>query len=351
MAPSTEFGARVEALLAHGREEGCVNLSELSELIQQTGADDEDAQEVHERITALGLAVSDDCGRAEVEASHYANEELAVSTTDAMQLFLNEVRRHPLLSKDEEIELAKGVERGDLGAKERMVNSNLRLVVSIAKKYQGIELPLLDLIQEGIIGLIRATEKFDYRKGYKFSTYATFWIRESIQRALANKARTIRLPVHIGQRERKVERAQRELAQSLGRDPTDDEVAAAAELTVEDVREVHEMARVVTSIDRPVGEDEETSMGDLLPGEAASPEEELAISLREEVIERALARLPEIQRKVVKLRYGINGDDPTPLREAGRRLGMSAEGVRKLERKALMQLAEEREIEALREAA
>ena len=351
MAPSTDFGARVEALLAHGREEGCVNLSELSELIQQTGAGDDDAQEVHERIAALGLAVSDDCGRTEVEAAHYANEELAASTTDAMQLFLNEVRRHPLLSKAEEIELATRVERGDLEAKERMVNSNLRLVVSIAKKYQGVELPLLDLIQEGIIGLIRATEKFDYRRGYKFSTYATFWIRESIQRALANKARTIRLPVHIGQRERKVERAQRELAAGLGRDPTDQEVAAAAELTVEDVREVHETARVVTSIDRPVGEDDETSMVDLLPGEAASPDEELAISLRGEVIERALDRLPEIQRKVVKLRYGINGDDPTPLREAGRRLGMSAEGVRKLERKALMQLAEEREIEALREAA
>ncbi|MEX2195131.1 MAG: sigma-70 family RNA polymerase sigma factor [Thermoleophilaceae bacterium] len=351
MPATSDFDSRVEALLAHGREEGCVNLSELSELVEEAGADDDAAQEVSERIAALGLEVSDDCGRTEVETARYVNAELAVSTTDAMQLFLNEVRRHPLLSREEEVELAKRVERGDLEAKESMVNSNLRLVVSIAKKHQGTELPLLDLIQEGILGLIRAAEKFDYRKGYKFSTYATFWIRESIQRSLANKARTIRLPVHVGQRERKVERAQRELSATLGRDPTDEEVAAAAELSLEQVREVHEMARVVTSIDRPVGQDEETSLGDLLPGEAASPYEELTIGLRGEVIERALQRLPDIQRKVVKLRYGINGDEPTPLREAGRKLGMSAEGVRKIERKALMQLAEERELEALRDAA
>jgi RNA polymerase primary sigma factor len=352
MATSFDFESRLDALLEHGREEGCVNLSELSELLERGGADEETAADVQARLSALGIEISDDCGRSDVtEPLAYANDELAASTTDALQLFLNEVRRYPLLTREEEIELAKRVERGDLEAKERMVNSNLRLVVSIAKKYQGIELPLLDLIQEGIIGLIRATEKFDWRKGYKFSTYATFWIREAIQRALANKARTIRLPVHIGQRERKIERVQRELAAKLGREPTEEEVAEAAELPVEAVREVHEMARVVTSIDRPVGDEEETSLGELLPGEAETPEEEVDISLRSEALERALERLPDLQRKVVKLRYGINGHEPTPLREAGRQLGMSAEGVRKLERKALMQLAEERELEALRPAA
>src|SRR2546423_2208122 len=197
---------------------------------------------------------------------------MARVTTDALQLFLNEVRRHPLLTADEEVELAKRIERGDLEAKEQMINSNLRLVVSIAKKYQGNEMPLLDLIQEGILGLIRASEKFDWRKGYKFSTYATFWIRESIQRGLANRGRTIRLPVHMGQRERKIARASRGLATSLGRDPTEEEIAKAAELTLDEIHELQDAARTVTSLDRPVGE-EETAFGDLLEGDAPRPEQ------------------------------------------------------------------------------
>ena len=180
---------------------------------------DEDVDAVHERLEARGIDVSDDCGRTDVERStRFQPDELAGTTTDALQLFLNEIRRYPLLSKDEEIELAQLIEQGDLEAKERMINSNLRLVVSIAKKYQGQDLSLLDLIQEGIFGLIRAAEKFDHRKGFKFSTYATFWVRQAIQRGLANKARTIRIPVHIGQRERKVARAERDLSARLGRD-------------------------------------------------------------------------------------------------------------------------------------
>src|SRR5205085_6877620 len=201
----------------------------------------------------------------------YAADDLAQQTTDAMSLFLQEVRRHPLLTREEEVELARRIEQGDLGAKERLVNSNLRLVISNARKYQGHDLPLLDLIQEGILGLIRAAEKFDYRKGFKFSTYATFWIRQAIQRALDNRARTIRIPVHLGQRERKIGRAQRELAARLGRDPSDEEVAEAAQLTPEEVRETLDAARVVTSIDRPVGEEEETSLGSLLRSEELGP--------------------------------------------------------------------------------
>ena len=181
---------------------------------------------MQDMLEERGFDVRDDCGREQVEQTSYVNDDLADRTTDAMSLFLQEVRRHPLLTREEETELAKRVERGDLGAKEQLVNSNLRLVISNARKYQGLELPLLDLIQEGILGLIRAAEKFDYRKGFKFSTYATFWIRESIQRALANRSRTIRIPVHIGQRERKIGRVQRELGAELGRDPTDEEVAA-----------------------------------------------------------------------------------------------------------------------------
>src|SRR5436190_18892770 len=347
---TTTLDQRLERLLDRGEEIGCVNLSELSELVQELSLDDEQGQELNDRIEASGLAVTDDCGKDGVEPTSYANGDLAATTTDALQLFLNEVSRHDLLTADEEIELAKRIERGDLEAKERMINSNLRLVVSIAKKYQGHEMPLLDLIQEGILGLIRASEKFDWRRGYKFSTYATFWIRESIQRGLANKGRTIRLPVHIGQRERRIARAERELSAKLGRDPTDEEVAEAAELELAEVREIQDAARAVTSLDRPVGE-EDTALGDLMPSDRPATDEEVEISLREDALRSAISQLPDQEQQVVKLRYGINGDQPTPLRETGRRLGLSAEGVRKIESKALERLARTRELEGLGEAA
>ena len=201
---------------AEARETRCVALSDLSDVVQESELSEDDAQAVQDQLEERGLEVRDDCGREATDRTHYANGELAVQTTDAMSLFLQEVRRHPLLTRDEETELAKRIERGDLAAKDRLVNSNLRLVISNARKYQGNDMPLLDLIQEGILGLIRATEKFDYRKGFKFSTYATFWIREAIQRAIANRARTIRIPVHIGQRERKIGRVAQELTSKLG---------------------------------------------------------------------------------------------------------------------------------------
>jgi RNA polymerase primary sigma factor len=342
---------RLDALLERGEEQGCVNLSELSETVQELDLGDDELQEVQDRIDATGLEVRDDCGRAGVEATRVDNGEVAAVTSDALQLFLRDVRRYPLLSKEEEVELAKRIEQGDLEAKEQMINSNLRLVVSLAKRYQGHELPLLDLIQEGIFGLIRAAEKFDWRKGYKFSTYATFWIRQAIQRGLANKARTIRIPVHIGQRERKIARAERELAAALGRDPSDEEIAAKAELSVHEVQETRDVTRTITSLDRPIGEEGDTQLGDLLESDDRGPEEEVQIGLREETLRAAIDRLPEREREVVRLRYGINGDEPTPLREAGRRLGMSPEGVRRLETQALKHLAAEREVEALHEAA
>jgi RNA polymerase primary sigma factor len=342
---------RLEALVERGEEQGCVDLSDVAQLAHELELGDDDAQALHDRLEARSIEVSDDCGRANPLAAHYSNDELAAMTSDTLQLFLRDVRRHPLLAAEEEAELAKRIERGDLAAKERMVNSNLRLVVSLAKKYQGHELALLDLIQEGILGLIRAAEKFDWRKGYKFSTYATFWIRQAIQRGLANQGRTIRIPVHIGQRERKIARAERELASRLGRPPSDEEVAAGAELTLDELNETREVMRTITSLERPVGDEGETELGDLLASDEREPAEEVEIGLRDQAVRAALDQLPEQERQVIKLRYGINGDNPTPLREAGRQLGLSPERVRRIEHKALERLAAFREVAALSEPA
>ena len=336
---------------AQSRGERCLELSELSDLTQEAELSDEDAQTLHDLLDERGFEVRDDCGRHTGEETSYVLDDLSRQTTDAMSLFLQDIRRYPLLTREEEIELARRIERGDLQAKERLVNSNLRLVISNARKYPASELPLLDLIQEGILGLIRAAEKFDWRKGYRFSTYATFWIRQAIQRALDSRSRTIRFPVHLHQRERKIARIQSELAGKLGRDPSDEEIAHAAELELEEVTEARQAARVVTSLDRPVGEGDVASLGSLIPSGDRGPEDELQISLRQDALRRAVDQLPEPQRQVVKLRYGINGDDPTPLVETGRRLGISQDTVRRLERKALSLLAESRELDAVRPAA
>jgi RNA polymerase primary sigma factor len=341
---------QIAELIAKGDEEGCVNLSHLNELVQEQELDDEEIRALYEHFEERGIEVSDDCGK-EATNSTYVNGNLAVSTTDALQLFLNEAGRWPLLTKEEEVELAKLIERGDEEAKERMINSNLRLVVSIAKRYQGHGLSLLDLIQEGIIGLIRAVEKFDWRRGFKFSTYATWWIRQAVQRGVANKSRTIRLPVHIADREQKMARAERVLAPQLGRQPTEEEIAKQAKLPLKQVREVRQAARAITSLDKPLGADNEGRLGDLFASEESEPEEELTVSLEEDVLRRAVAQLPEREREVVKRRYGLNGDrDPASLEAIGRELGMTRERVRQIEASALEQLAVNREIEALKVA-
>jgi RNA polymerase primary sigma factor len=342
--------AQVEALVDRGEDAGCINLSEFNQLVQTLELEDDEVQYVLDRLDERGVDLSDDCGRDAVDTT-YVNGDLAASTTDALQLFLNEAGRYPLLTAQEEVELAKRIERGDKAAKDRMVNSNLRLVVSIAKKYQGHGLSLLDLIQEGIIGLIRAVEKFDWRRGYKFSTYATWWIRQAVQRGVANKARTIRIPVHIVEREQRIARADRELTAKLERAPTDEELAKAAKLSVKQVREVREAARAVASLDKPVGEDDGTTFGELFSGESPAPEEEVRVSLEENTLHRAVAELPDREREVIKLRYGVNGNDPHSLEEIGRVLGLTRERVRQIESSALERLAVNREIEALREAA
>jgi RNA polymerase primary sigma factor len=346
----SEHTSLLENLLAKSEDDDCVNLSQLNELVASEELDDEEIGRLYEQLEERAIEVSDDCGR-EQDESAYVNGDLAVATTDALQLFLNEAGRWPLLTKEEEIELAKRIERGDAEAKERMINSNLRLVVSIAKRYQGHGLSLLDLIQEGIIGLIRAVEKFDWRRGFKFSTYATWWIRQAVQRGVANKSRTIRIPVHIADREQKIARAERTLAPKLGRQPTDEEIAHQAKLPLKQLREVREAARAITSLDRPIGSESDAALGDLFASEQAQPEEELTVSLEQDVLRRAVSQLPDREQEVLKRRYGLNGDrDPASLEAIGRELGLTRERVRQIEASALEQLAVNREIEALKVA-
>jgi RNA polymerase primary sigma factor len=343
---------RIQELVERGEEAGCINLSELAEATQALELEPDEVESVYELINSRGIELSDDCARLGSREGSYGNGELAVQTTDALQLFLNEVSRHRLLTAEEEVDLAKRVERGDEEAKERMINSNLRLVISLAKKYTASQLSLLDLIQEGILGLIRAVEKFDWRRGYKFSTYATWWIRQAIERGVANKARTIRMPVHVLQRERKLDRAERELATELGRPPTDEEVAKRAEVPVKQVQEVRDAARVLTSLDRPVGEEQDTTLGAMFESDEPNIGETVEVSLREDAVRRAVSELPDPERAVVKLRYGLNGDpDPKSIEEVVRQLGMPRDHVKRVESEALRRLSRMREIEALEEAA
>jgi RNA polymerase primary sigma factor len=344
---------QIAALLEHGEEHGCLNLSEFSEFVQEHELDEEQLGHLYEELDARHIDLADDCARRETQTeSTFVNGDLAVATTDALQLFLNEAGKWPLLTAEEEVELAKRIERGDHEAKERMINSNLRLVVSIAKRYQGHELHLLDLIQEGIIGLIRAVEKFDWRRGFKFSTYATWWIRQAVQRGVANKSRTIRIPVHIVEREQKMARAERELATQLGRVPTEQEVAKRAKLPLKQVQEVRQIARAVTSLDKPIGTESEGSFGELVAADQETPEDEVTYSLQEKALRRAVDELPEREREIVKLRYGLNGDrDPKSLEAIGRKLGITRERVRQIEAAALESLAMHRELDAVSDAA
>jgi RNA polymerase primary sigma factor len=338
------------ALLAQGEDVGCLELSRVDAVVQALDLDDDQVEELEAEVARRGIELLDDCGRAGVPPTSYGNGDLAVATTDALDLFLRDVRRYPLLTAAEEVELAKRIEQGDLEAKERMINSNLRLVVSNAKRYQGQDVALLDLIQEGVLGLMRAVEKFDWRRGYKFSTYGTYWIRQSMQRAVGNTSRTIRMPIHLGQRERKVARAQSALAVRLGRSPTDTELADEAGMTLAELHDLRSLARTVTSLDLPVGEEGDATFGDLLAGEAPEPVEELELDLGRAALHNAVAQLPDDERHVIELRYGL-AEEPLTVLQTARRLGLPQATVQRLEQEALQRLALERELDALREAA
>ena len=270
----------------------------------------------------------------EVDVAAPARVE-APSSTDSMTLFMNRIGRYPLLTAAEEVALAKQVERGDAAAKERMINSNLRLVISIAKRYQGHDLTLLELVQEGAIGLNRAVEKFDWRKGFKFSTYATWWIRQACQRAIAGQSKTIRVPTHVHERRIKLARVRRELLAKLDREPTREELAAAAELELKHVDEALDAAEAPVSLNQSVGSEDGAELGDLFddPG-APDPGEEAVDSLRRLEVRRALATLPEQERRVLELRFGVGGS-PQALETIGKELGVSREHVRQLEREGL----------------
>jgi RNA polymerase primary sigma factor len=273
------------------------------------------------------------------------------SATDSLQVFLNQASRYALLTGPEEIELAKRIERGDIEAKDRLINSNLRLVVSQARRYQGLGLSLGDLVQEGTLGLIRAAEKFDWRKGFKFSTYATLWIRQSIQRGLGNTSRTIRLPVHIEQRERRLARVERELTAKLSQDPSDEEVAAAAEMTVADVLALRDARRAVTSLDVPIGEDAESTLGDIVASDEPDPSEQAETTEMEQTVAEALGRLSAPERRLVELRFGLSDGRARTIEAASRELGLTRERARQLEETALRSLSDEPALAGLREAA
>ena len=278
--------------------------------------------------------------------AHFAPEP----TTDSFQIFYNQASRYPLLTAEEEIELAKAIERGDLAAKERLINSNLRLVIKFARRYQGHGLSLEDLIQEAMLGLIRAAEKFDWRRGYKFSTYAVLWIKQSMQRGIDNSGRQVRIPAHVAQHERSVNRIERELRASLDHEPSDEEVAEAAKLPLDQVKATRDLTRVTTSLDAPVGEGE-TSLGELRAESAADVEEDLIEREQEDAVEAALAKLPEEERRVVQLRFGTGGRPAYSVRDAARELGVTQKTARELEERALKRLAEEDSLDGWRAAA
>jgi RNA polymerase primary sigma factor len=338
-------------LVADGLEKGFLTYDEIAAALEDVVLTSEQTEEFYTYLSERSIDLVEGeqhkqppDGRpalVEDEAKGPPKLDLAVEPSlDSLQLYLREIGRVPLLTADREVYLAKWVERGDLAAKRQMIEANLRLVVSIAKPQLGRGLSFLDLIQEGSVGLIRAVEKFDYRRGFKFSTYATWWIRQAVTRAIADQARTIRIPVHMFERLNKVVRIERQLVQRLGREPRPDEIAAELELTTAEVREIVRMAQFPVSLEKPLGEEGDARLGDLVEDELAeSPLEVASVSLRSEDIEHALAALPERERQVIELRFGLHDGRPRTLEEVGRSLGVTRERIRQIENTTLKRLA------------
>ena len=343
MTTSVIFEGQLSTFLDAAEERGVVAEDELEALAFEHDLDDEEFRAVRAELAAreveISRAATDEDEKDEPDAIVAEPGELA--TTDSLTLFMSEIGRHALLTAAEEVELAKRIERGDKQAKERMINSNLRLVVSIAKRYQGHGLPLGDLIQEGIVGLNRAVEKFDWRRGFKFSTYATWWIRQACQRAISNQSRTIRVPAHVHERRAKLARIGRRLEAETGQKPTNEELAEATGYELQHVEEALAAVEASVSLNQTVGEDGDGELGDLFADSGApDPVEEVEGTLRREAVRRALSALPELERRVLELRFGFDGEQHS-LEAIEHELGISRERVHKLEREAFARLEAE----------
>ena len=343
---------QAKALVEGAEERGHLEAAELEAFALEHDLNEAEVEELTRELERIGLEVrqpeaegKEKEAEREEKPAEPAQTHVLSGSADSLQLFLADVGRHKLLTAAEEVTLAKAIERGDPVAKRRMIESNLRLVVSIAKGYRGLGVPFLDLIQEGTLGLNRAVEKFDWRRGYKFSTYATWWIRQSVQRAVANHARTIRVPVHVVERQQKLSRAARRLEVELGREATKDELAEATGLPIQHVDEALGAAQASVSLNQTVGADDEGELGDLFADrEAADPFEEAEESLRRQGVRRALDALPERERRILELRFGFEGE-PWTLEAIGHELDLTRERVRQLEGQALARLAALRELQ------
>jgi RNA polymerase primary sigma factor len=368
-APIVELD-ELRPLIAEGQERGVLTFEQIAACLEEIEVTKEQMQELHAYLDEHGIEVvgadgrpaksengtveraSEEAAATEPDSSKKIEVDLTVEPSlDSLRLYLRSIGRVNLLTADQEIALARRIERGDMAAKQQMIEANLRLVVSIAKSYLGRGLTFLDLIQEGSMGLIRAVEKFDYRRGYKFSTYATWWIRQAVTRAIADKGRTIRIPVHMVEKLNKVVHVERQLVQQLGREPTPDEIAAELETTVREVRDVLRMAQQPISLERPVGEEDDSELGDFVEDQTAESPFELASEhLRRENLRRALNALPTREREVIEMRFGLTGERPYTLEEVGRAFNVTRERIRQIENHTLKKLEALPEAQRLRDA-
>jgi RNA polymerase primary sigma factor len=353
----------VRGLVAEGKERGFLTFEEITATFEEVELSKEQILELHAHLQENGVEIvaSDDRPPGLIEISGDGAEpaaprkpqiDLTVEPSlDSLRLYLRSIGRVELLTADQEVFLAKRIERGDMLAKQQMIEANLRLVVSIAKGYLGRGLSFLDLIQEGSLGLIRAVEKFDYRRGYKFSTYATWWIRQAVTRAIADKARTIRIPVHMVEKLNKVVHVERQLVQEFGREPTPEEIAGELQWTAREVKDILRIAQLPVSLEKPIGEEEDSELGDFVEDEAAeSPFERASENLRRENVQRALDALPPREREVIEMRYGLRGNKARTLEEVGRAFGVTRERIRQIENNTLKKLEGLPEAQRLRDA-
>jgi RNA polymerase primary sigma factor len=356
----------VKLLVTKGQQNGVLTYGEVAVALAEVDLDESDIEDLHgflerseiELVDEVDPALSAPAEEAALERTSRRRKVKAQldlrpdMTTDSLQLFLKDIGKVRLLTAQEEVDLAKRIERGDLDAKQKMVESNLRLVVSIAKNYRNQGLPFLDLIQEGTLGLVRAAEKFDYRKGFKFSTYATWWIRQAIARALADKARTIRIPVHVVEKLNKIGRAERKLVTELGREPTPEEIADVTGIEPDEVDSIKRSAQAPVSLEKPVGDEEESEFGQFIADERAeSPYERAAEILTKEALREALENLSYRERRVLELRYGLGGEHPRTLDEVGRTFNVTRERIRQIENQSLKKLQSLAEAQKLRDVA